>query len=147
MIESDRPKRATRANRSQAWDEVQRLACERVASAPPDAACHRRAIEQSYGTGAVRVVQLHRGGGAGRAWAAVPVGLAIAIVLLVLLLSGCANPIDPALRRTMVTIEERWPVIRDASAPAAGVDSADYAAAVRAMDHAAESGGRAARAE
>lgn len=89
MIESDRPKRATRANRSQAWDEVQRLACERVASAPPDAACHRRAIEQSYGTGAVRIVQLHRGG-AGRAWAMVPVGLAIVCVLLALLLSGCA---------------------------------------------------------
>lgn len=60
---------------------------------------------------------------------------------------GCANPIDPALRRAMLTIEEKWPVIRDKSAPAAGVDSASYSAATAAMDYAVTQGGEAARDE
>ena len=69
------------------------------------------------------------------------------VLWLPLLGSGCANPLDPALRRSLLTIERTWPVIRDKSAPAAGVDSASYSAATAAMDYAVTEGGEAARAE
>jgi len=60
---------------------------------------------------------------------------------------GCANPVDPALRRTMEAIERNWPKIRDKSAPAPGVDATSYERATAAMDRAVAEGGEAARSE
>mgnify|MGYP000532317683 CR=1 FL=1 len=73
--------------------------------------------------------------------------LKLSALLVGLWMAGCANPIDPALRRTMLTIEEKWPVIRRHSQPAEGVDQAEWDDAAKAMDHAVTSGGEAARAE
>lgn len=66
---------------------------------------------------------------------------------LLLLGSGCANPIDPALRRTMESIERNWPKIRDKSVPAPGVDPTSYERATAGMDRAVAEGGEAARSE
>ena len=61
--------------------------------------------------------------------------------------SGCASPVDPALRRHVEAIERAWPVVRDRSVPAPGVDADAHARATEAMNRAVTKAGEAARAE
>ena len=71
----------------------------------------------------------------------------LALPLLALLLGAGCGSVDPALRRHVEVLERSWPKVRDASAPAPGVDPDAHARVVAAMNRAIEKAGEAARAE
>lgn len=71
--------------------------------------------------------------------------IAASLLLLGSLAAGCS--VDAELRRSIEVIERKWPVIRDASAPAAGVSSEAWTAASDAMTRAVTSAGELSRVE
>lgn len=140
---TDRPtKRQQRAKNEALLDEL----FEAHASRRPATRTQKtKAFECVYGDLNAAVAQPPSGN---RMLAVIPVAIVcVVLVLVVLLLGGCANPIDPALRRSVESIERAWPVIRDKSVPAAGVDPAAHARATASMDRAVQKAGEAARHE
>lgn len=125
-----------------------KLVAEHAASCPPSKTQKTRAFEAAYGDfNAAATAAVARPSASDRRLSVIPVGLAILVLLIVVLLAGCANPIDPALRRSVEAIERNWPVVRDASRPAEGVDPLAHQRATAAMDYAVREAAEAARAE
>lgn len=103
-----------------------RLFDEHVAKNPPPLARKTASYEARFGKGFDAAVTAHvaRPRPAPTTWAVVPVALAILALLLIVLLAGCS--VDPELRRHVEAMDDACRELRDASQPAAGVDSAAW---------------------
>lgn len=99
---------------------------EHVAKNPPPLARKTASYEARYGKSFDAAVTAHvtRPDPVSTLWSVVPVALAVLLVVLLVLLAGCS--VDPELRRHVEVMDDACRELRDASQPAAGVDSAAW---------------------
>lgn len=103
-----------------------RLFDEHLAERPPSLNRKTASYEARFGKGfdAAVTARVAHPPGASSLWSVPLVAFAVLFVLLIVLLSGCS--VDAELRRHVEVMDDACRELRDASQPAAGVDSAAW---------------------